>query len=299
MALRIDRENNRLDRANDTDLATIKHEVRFMRLMDGLLRNFEKDDSKTVEIWYHELCRHLAKVDPDLVTPTTDMITRWKMDKSEIQKEKEPEEKPKKQEENQLKQQEKKQLKQQKEKQLEQQREQHQKRKALMIEDVIWKSVAGRGQTNSAITEHASSRAFPGTVAAQNNINKPSASRTDKCNPLKRSENTEDVPAELSARPQSDISDIVQQQPSEANDYGLVTPDGVLVGRPPNFHVGLLDWGNHEDNDDWEDTDDFDDMQEIVARRQARAISRTSDQQARGAMERDDLEPEEDWVVLK
>lgn len=36
------------------------------------------------------------------------------------------------------------------------------------------------------------------------------------------------------------------EQPSDINDWGVEKPDGVLVGHPPQYPVGLLDWNDKD-----------------------------------------------------
>lgn len=36
------------------------------------------------------------------------------------------------------------------------------------------------------------------------------------------------------------------EQPDESNDWGVEKGDGVLIGRPPEYPAGLLDWGNED-----------------------------------------------------
>lgn len=96
-----------------------------------------------------------------------------------------------------------------------------------------------------------------------------------------------------------DIS-LTQQQPSEANAFGVEIGDAVLVGHPPEYPPGLLDWESPEDDDEFE---------ELVSNRQARVAAQApasaeSDNIRRN--ERDNsksskaFEPESDdeWVCI-
>lgn len=57
-----------------------------------------------------------------------------------------------------------------------------------------------------------------------------------------------------------------QQQPCEANDFGVDTHDGVLVGYPPEYPPALLDW----------DTEGDEDMDEVVSNRRTRSLTITT-----------------------
>ncbi|KAJ4403618.1 hypothetical protein N0V82_010629 [Gnomoniopsis sp. IMI 355080] len=55
-----------------------------------------------------------------------------------------------------------------------------------------------------------------------------------------------------------------QQQPCESNAFGIETHDGVLVGHPPDYPPGLLDWESPEDDEEFE---------ELVSNRRARGAA--------------------------
>lgn len=54
------------------------------------------------------------------------------------------------------------------------------------------------------------------------------------------------------------------QQPCEANSFGVETRDGMLIGHPPAYPPGLLDWESPEDDEE---------MEELVCNRRARAVA--------------------------
>lgn len=95
-------------------------------------------------------------------------------------------------------------------------------------------------------------------------------------------------------------------QPCEANDFGVETRDGVLVGYPPAYPPALLDWEADEVDEE---------MEELVSIRRARTVTHAplggsiraagaatrSAGQANGAgrrVEDHELGAEDDWVHL-
>lgn len=90
-------------------------------------------------------------------------------------------------------------------------------------------------------------------------------------------------------------STAANQKPCEGNAYGVETGDGVLVGHPPPYPPGLLDWESPEDNEEFE---------ELVSNRQARIHARAptnnhgSQAGSHEEKKRHDSDSDDEWICL-
>lgn len=88
---------------------------------------------------------------------------------------------------------------------------------------------------------------------------------------------------------------VTHQKPCESNAFGVETADGVLVGHPPPYPPGLLDWESPEDNEEFE---------ELVSNRQARMRTQLSTNKGgsgagrREEKKRHDSDSDNEWVCL-
>lgn len=76
---------------------------------------------------------------------------------------------------------------------------------------------------------------------------------------------------------------VTHQNPCESNAYGVETGDGVLVGHPPPYPPGLLDWESPEDNEEFD---------ELVSNRMARTRTNST------SSARPDSDEDEEWICL-